>query len=158
MRPTLLILLLTATLTVHPQRNDTLRIDTADGTLTILKDQHPLLSYVYKTLYPPPGVDTAYKKSGFIHPLYAPTARFSPASSPPITTTISASGIPGHISYTKATPSTAGTSLPAKAPNASQSSYLQGQVQMSRALKSFSNTSHCTRTARRKYLWTRFSS
>jgi hypothetical protein len=83
MRPTLLILLLTATLTVHPQRNDTLRIDTADGTLTILKDQHPLLSYVYKTLYPPPGVDTAYKKSGFIHPLYAPHGQILTRIQPP---------------------------------------------------------------------------
>ena len=114
MRIKLLLLLLTPALTAHAQQIDSLRIDTADGTLTILKNQHPLLSYVYKTLYPPPGVDTAYKKSGFIHR--------------------------------------------AKAPNVSQSSYLQGQVQMSRALKSFSNTSHCTRTALRKYLWTRFSS
>ena len=43
-----------------------------DGTLVIHKGSTDLLSYYYKTLYPPAGVDTAYKRSGFIHPLWSP--------------------------------------------------------------------------------------
>lgn len=64
------------------QKFDTLRIDTANGALTITKNNRPLLTYVYATAYPPPGVDTAYKKSGFIHPLYTlngqPLTRIQP--------------------------------------------------------------------------------
>jgi len=43
-----------------------------DGELTIRNGEHPLLQYVFKTAYPPEGIDTAYKKSGFIHPLWSP--------------------------------------------------------------------------------------
>ena len=43
-----------------------------DGTLTIHKGTSNFLQYWYKTVYPPAGVDTAYKRSGFIHPLWAP--------------------------------------------------------------------------------------
>ena len=43
-----------------------------DGALTIHKGNKNLLQYWYKTVYPPKGVDTAYKRSGFIHPLWAP--------------------------------------------------------------------------------------
>src|SRR5690606_2363902 len=32
-----------------------------------------LLQYNFKTVYPPKGVDTAYKRSGFIHPLNTPS-------------------------------------------------------------------------------------
>ena len=83
MRHTLLIFLLAATLTASAQRPDTLRVDTADGALTISKGHHPLLTYVYKTVYPPPGIDTAYKKSGFIHPLYTPHGQILTRIQPP---------------------------------------------------------------------------
>ena len=43
-----------------------------DGELTLYNGYQHLLQYVYKTVYPPPGVDTAYKRSGFIHPLWSP--------------------------------------------------------------------------------------
>jgi hypothetical protein len=43
-----------------------------DGTLTIQSGNKNLLRYYYKTLYPPAGVDSAYKRSGFIHPLWSP--------------------------------------------------------------------------------------
>lgn len=43
-----------------------------DGTLTIQSGSKNLLRYYYKTLYPPAGVDSAYKRSGFIHPLWSP--------------------------------------------------------------------------------------
>ena len=43
-----------------------------DGSLTIQSGNQNLLRYWYKTVYPPAGVDTAYKRSGFIHPLWTP--------------------------------------------------------------------------------------
>ena len=51
---------------------DSIRAIAADGELTIRNGDQSLLRYVYKTVYPPPGIDTAYKKSGFIHPLWSP--------------------------------------------------------------------------------------
>jgi hypothetical protein len=43
-----------------------------DGALTIQSGQQSLLRYWCKTVYPPAGIDTAYKRSGFIHPLWSP--------------------------------------------------------------------------------------
>lgn len=43
-----------------------------DGGLTIHDGKMNLLKYNFKTLYPPEGVDSAYKRSGFIHPLWSP--------------------------------------------------------------------------------------
>jgi len=43
-----------------------------DGALTIHRGDQNLLQYYFKTVYPPEGVDTAYKRSGFIHPLWSP--------------------------------------------------------------------------------------
>jgi hypothetical protein len=43
-----------------------------DGHLTIQSDNKDLLRYNFKTVYPPASVDTAYKRSGFIHPLWSP--------------------------------------------------------------------------------------
>jgi hypothetical protein len=42
------------------------------GYMTITANNKNLLRYVYKTVYPPAGVDTAYRRSGFIHPLWSP--------------------------------------------------------------------------------------
>jgi hypothetical protein len=41
-----------------------------DSVLTISYENKKLLTYQFKTVYPPAGIDTAYKRSGFIHPLY----------------------------------------------------------------------------------------
>lgn len=43
-----------------------------DGTLLIHSGEKNLLQYFFKTVYPPAGVDTAYRRSGFIHPLWSP--------------------------------------------------------------------------------------
>ena len=45
---------------------------TVDSVLTISSGDQKLLTYQFKTVYPPKGIDTSYKRSGFIHPLYAP--------------------------------------------------------------------------------------
>jgi hypothetical protein len=44
----------------------------ANGSITLRTHGEPLLNYQYATSYPPPGIDTVFKRSGFIHPLYAP--------------------------------------------------------------------------------------
>jgi len=43
-----------------------------DGALIIHTGEQNLLQYFFKTVYPPPGVDSAYRRSGFIHPLWSP--------------------------------------------------------------------------------------
>ena len=43
-----------------------------DGSLTIKAGDKNLLRYWYQTVYPPTGIDTAFKRSGFIHPLWTP--------------------------------------------------------------------------------------
>lgn len=43
-----------------------------NGHLLISSRHHNLLQYNYATMYPPPGVDTVYRRSGFIHPLWSP--------------------------------------------------------------------------------------
>jgi hypothetical protein len=42
------------------------------GELTIHDGARNLLRYIYKTVYPPAGIDTAFKRSAFIHPLWTP--------------------------------------------------------------------------------------
>src|SRR5437867_5203609 len=51
---------------------NTIKTKVEDGTLTIQGDGKNLIRYNFKTVYPPAGVDTAFKRSGFIHPLWSP--------------------------------------------------------------------------------------
>jgi len=44
----------------------------ANGELTLSSGNRDFLRYNYKTMYPPKGIDTVYKRSGFIHPLWSP--------------------------------------------------------------------------------------
>lgn len=46
-----------------------------DGTILIHSGNKNLLQYNFKTVYPPHGVDTAYKRSAFIHPLWTPNGK-----------------------------------------------------------------------------------
>jgi len=43
-----------------------------NGALIIHKGDHKFLQYHFKTVYPPEGVDSIYKRSAFIHPLWSP--------------------------------------------------------------------------------------
>lgn len=45
------------------------------GALVISAKHKKLLQYNYKTNYPPAGVDSAFKRSGFIHPLWTPNGQ-----------------------------------------------------------------------------------
>ena len=42
------------------------------GGLVVRAGRRALLRYNYRTVYPPPGIDSAYRRSGFIHPLWSP--------------------------------------------------------------------------------------
>lgn len=53
------------------RRNIMYTIDSA-GTLVLREGGTSILQYNYRTVYPPAGVDTMYRRSGFIHPLWAP--------------------------------------------------------------------------------------
>lgn len=46
-----------------------------DGSLTIQAGGKNLLRYWYQTVYPPPGIDSSFKRSGFIHPLWTPNGQ-----------------------------------------------------------------------------------
>lgn len=46
-----------------------------DGKVLIQSGNKNLLQYNFKTVYPPPGIDTAFKRSAFIHPLWTPTGK-----------------------------------------------------------------------------------
>jgi hypothetical protein len=43
-----------------------------DGSLTLKADNRNLIRYHYKPVYPPKGIDTVFKRSAFIHPLWSP--------------------------------------------------------------------------------------
>ena len=55
----------------------------SDSVLTILHGDTPLLTYQFNTVYPPKGIDTNYKRSGFIHPLYTPHGQVLTRIQPP---------------------------------------------------------------------------
>src|SRR5688572_33394514 len=54
-----------------------------DSAMTISSANQKLLSYQFKTVYPPAGIDTNFKRSGFIHPLYAPHGQVLTRIQPP---------------------------------------------------------------------------
>lgn len=50
----------------------TMNATASDGALLLHSGEQRLLQYYFKTVYPPAGVDSAYRRSGFIHPLWSP--------------------------------------------------------------------------------------
>jgi hypothetical protein len=54
-----------------------------DSVLTISSGDQKLLVYQFNTVYPPKGIDTSYKRSGFIHPLYTPHGQVLTRIQPP---------------------------------------------------------------------------
>ncbi|WP_157986282.1 PmoA family protein [Chitinophaga alhagiae] len=52
--------------------NERVTVEDDHRTLTVLAGNHPVLRYQYTVMEPPPGVDTAFRRSGFIHPAWTP--------------------------------------------------------------------------------------
>ena len=55
-----------------PPQQSPVGIDNKDGTLTLQSHDKNLLRYQFGTMYPPKGIDSAFRRSGFIHPLWTP--------------------------------------------------------------------------------------
>jgi len=58
-------------------------ISTNQDIIRLAKDGKPVLDYAVKIVYPPVGVDTMYKRNGFIHPVYSPSGNILTRISPP---------------------------------------------------------------------------
>ena len=58
-------------------------LNDSNGILTFRAGNKDLLSYQYKTVYPPAGQDTNYQRSGFIHPVYTPHGQVLTRIQPP---------------------------------------------------------------------------
>jgi hypothetical protein len=54
-----------------------------DAAIVIKADGKNLLQYNFKTVYPPAGVDSAYRRSAFIHPLWSPQGQVLTRIQPP---------------------------------------------------------------------------
>ena len=70
--PKLLIFLVLACSGAGNESMETLK---QDGKLIIRSGERDLLTYQYETMYPPEGVDSLFKRSGFIHPLKTPSGK-----------------------------------------------------------------------------------
>lgn len=53
-----------------------------NGNLTLQSDGIPVLQYNCQTVYPPQGIDTAYRRSGFVHPVWSPSGNVLTAIQP----------------------------------------------------------------------------
>lgn len=49
------------------------KTDKSNGNLQLLKGSVPLLTYRYGMTYPPEGVDSIFRKSGYLHPMLSPS-------------------------------------------------------------------------------------
>ncbi len=71
----LLTLLTTVILINCNSSGSSIKAEKKDGKLVISSDHKELLTYHFETVYPPEGVDTVFKRSGFIHPLNTPSGK-----------------------------------------------------------------------------------
>ncbi len=60
-----------------------MKINQSKEALTLSRDGKTILRYQTKTVMPPKGVDSAYQKSGFIHPLWSPSGEILTRIQPP---------------------------------------------------------------------------
>lgn len=66
-----------------PEKSEEIKAIKDNGKLIISSGDKDLLCYNFKTLYPPAGIDTSYKRSGFIHPLWSPHGQVLTLVQPP---------------------------------------------------------------------------
>ncbi len=60
-----------------------MRAEKKSGDLLVSSNGKNLLQYRYETLFPPAGVDTVFKRSAFIHPLWSPQGQVLTRIQPP---------------------------------------------------------------------------
>ncbi len=67
----------------EPEHYTIVKATEGEGALTLNHEDKNLLRYWFSTVYPPPGVDSSYKRSGFIHPLWSPNGQVLTRIQPP---------------------------------------------------------------------------
>ncbi|MEO8416238.1 MAG: PmoA family protein [Ginsengibacter sp.] len=60
-----------------------IKVENQGGDLLLTGQGKKVLQYNFQTVYPPEGVDTVYKRSGFIHPLWSPDGHVLTQINPP---------------------------------------------------------------------------
>lgn len=60
-----------------------MQVSKTEEAITLLKNKQTILKYQLKTMMPPNGIDPAYQKSGFIHPLWSPGGEVLTRIQPP---------------------------------------------------------------------------
>jgi Methane oxygenase PmoA len=68
---------------IKPVRFTEVMANMDDQSLTIQNGDQKLLRYWYGTVYPPAGVDSSFRRSGFIHPLWTPRGQELTRIQPP---------------------------------------------------------------------------
>lgn len=68
---------------VKNKLNNSIYADVISDGIMLKKDDSKILHYQASALYPPEKVDTIYKRSGFIHPLYTPAGNVLTRVNPP---------------------------------------------------------------------------
>jgi hypothetical protein len=61
---------------------NTITTELTNDEIILKKGSSEILHYRKSVLYPPKGVDTAFKRSGFIHPMYSPSGNIMTRISP----------------------------------------------------------------------------
>lgn len=66
-----------------PAPKQMLQLKTTDNNIVVTAGDKNVLQYNYATNYPPSGVDSSFKRSGFIHPLWSPSGNVLTRINPP---------------------------------------------------------------------------
>ena len=66
-----------------PHKTNKMEASKENGALTLQANNKNLLRYQFETVYPPAGVDTAFKRNAFIHPLWSPHGQVLTRIQPP---------------------------------------------------------------------------
>jgi hypothetical protein len=67
----------------HNTSTNSVSVVKLDGALILKSQGRNLLQYNFKTVYPPAGVDSSYRRSAFIHPLWSPHGQVLTRIQPP---------------------------------------------------------------------------
>jgi hypothetical protein len=57
---------------IPAQVNSSIKAHADNGALILNSNGRNVLQYNYGTVYPPEGIDSSYRRSGFIHPIWSP--------------------------------------------------------------------------------------
>ena len=66
-----------------PAQTPSLAVTDNNGELLIAENGRQVIQYNYAVHYPPPGVDSIFKRSGFLHPLWSPSGNVLTRINPP---------------------------------------------------------------------------